>query len=535
VVEPIEQLIKNESNPEVLREFSLFVLEQAKLISAENDRFRKEVARRDSARQEWLDSGLHAQLTKLRRRFFDHGREGLDVKKRDRRDEDQLLLHAQSLVSPSSEDQKSKLPGEETIHVAEAYDLVALAQKKDPELRLEWAEIEAIDGFFESSSEITVTERIYKRVTHNRQKYRVKNQKSGKATIVAAPGPLKLLPGCRYSVDFAVSVVNSKFLNHMPYERQRRDMKRAGLSVPVMTLYRLSEQVALHLEGVAEEIRQDIFQAQELAVHLDETRWPILSNHDDDGQMWILSNQAGSYYRFEPTRSGQIADELLKGFSGAVLTDKYSGYLHFRKEKTLRWGLCWAHARREFFDLLEAYPVEATKVVTLIDDLFDIERKASTWEDLARLRATESSKKLAEIKEVLHQIQATFFNRDDFCKAANYVLSAWKEFSAFETDLRLPLSNNSAERALRHAVLGRKNFNGSKTINGADVAATLYTVIESCKKVELDPVNYMKYVIRENQTDRKALTPLKYAKEKAMDPDGKRKAPDHEISILGSQ
>lgn len=511
-METIEQLLRNEKHPEILREISLFIMEQAKKISAENDVFRKEIAKREAARQEWLSSAISAQLHKLRRRFFDNGRECLGLKKRDRRDEEQLLLHAHSLTGKTPKAEKSHLPEVEARHVADEAAVVALAQEKDPSLDFEIAEVEEIAGFFETSSEITVTERIYSRVVHQRQKYRVKNRATGKETIVAAPGPLKLLPGCRYSVDFAISVVSGKFLNHMPYERQRREMLRLGLKVPVMTLYRLSEQVALHLEAVAEEIRIDIFAEKKLAVHLDETSWPILSNHDDDGQMWVLANQAGSYYRFEATRSGSIADELLKGFSGAVLTDKYSGYLHFRKKEGLTWGLCWAHARREFFDLLEAYPEEVTKLVTLIDDLFDIEREAQTWEQLSRLRAEKSAKKIEEIKNLLHEIQVQFFGRDDFCKAANYVLSAWKEFTAFLTDMRLPLSNNSAERALRHAVLGRKNFNGSKTINGADTAATLYTVIESCKKAELDPVDYMKYVITENQADRKPLTPLKYAK-----------------------
>ncbi len=513
-METVEQLIRNEKNPEILREISLFILDQSKKMSAEIDVFRKEIAKREAEKQEWLNSAIQTQLTKLRRRFFENGRESLGLRKCDRRDEEQLLLHAHSLVGEAPKEEKANLPTEEIPHIADEALVVALAAEKDPGLSPECADIEAIPGFFETASEITVTERIYKKVIHKRQKYRVRNKVTGKETIVAAPGPLKLLPGCRYSVDFAISVVISKFLNHMPYERQRKDMKRAGLSVPVMTLYRLSEQVALHMGGVAEEIREDIFAATILAVHLDETRWPILSNHDDDGQMWILSNQAGSYYRFEPTRSGQIADELLKGFIGAVLTDKYSGYLHFRKT-SLKWGLCWAHARREFFDLLGDYPEEVARIVSLIDDLFDIEREARTWEDLARLRAEKSTKKIEEIKNVLHEIRANFFNHDDFCKAANYVLTGWKEFTAFLTDMRLPLSNNSAERALRHAVLGRKNFNGSKTINGADTAATLYTVIESCKKMELDPAGYMKYVIQENQADRKPLTPLKYARESA--------------------
>jgi len=278
-------------------------------------------------------------------------------------------------------------------------------------------------------------------------------------------------------------------------------------------MYRLSEQIALHMNMVIPEIREDIFKAP-LACHIDETRWPILSKHSDDGQMWILSNQAGSYYRFEPTRSGQIADELLKNYSGPILTDKFSGYLHFRDEKNLIWGVCWAHARREFWDLRDVYPEEVEKVVKLINKLFAIERKAKTWDQLKALRETESAEKLSDLKVLLEKYRAEFFDRDDFCKAIHYILSAWTEFTAFTKDIRMPLSNNDAERALRQAVLGRKNFNGSKTINGADTAASLYTVIESCKKAKLDPVKYIKYVIEENHYDRKPLTPLNYAKNK---------------------
>ena len=137
---------------------------------------------------------------------------------------------------------------------------------------------------------------------------------------------------------------------------------------------------------------------------------------------------------------------------------------------------------------------------------------AVSIEELKKIRESKSKIKIAEIKEDLEIIQRDFFDQSELCKAANYVLTGWVEFTAFTENMALPLTNNDAERALRHAVLGRKNFNGSKTINGADVAATLYSVIESCKKVELDPINYMKYVITENQKDRKALTPLKYAK-----------------------
>lgn len=99
-------------------------------------------------------------------------------------------------------------------------------------------------------------------------------------------------------------------------------------------------------------------------------------------------------------------------------------------------------------------------------------------------------------------------------KAATYALKLWNGLKLFLKEVNIPLSNNDAERALRHAVMGRKNFYVSKTINGADAAATLYTVIESCKRVELDPKSYMEIAIREIINGQTPLTPLAYARKK---------------------
>ena len=509
----VERLIKHESNIDALREMSLFLLSQTEELSR-NIRAREESEAKARAQsQTWLNSKLEAHLHKITRRFFENGRETLKNRPRERRvdQKKQLLLHAKSLAGEAPANERSNLPIETRRHVADIIEVLSLAQRSDSALRPENVVEREIPDFFETSFEITVTERVFTKVEHRRQKYKVTNCSTKKETIVTAPGPVKLLPGSRYSVDFALSVVAGKFLNHMPYERQRKDMSRLGLDVPVMTLSRLAEQVSVHCTDVVERIRLDIFRLN-LACHLDETRWPILKKSASDGQMWILSNQAGSYYRFEPARSGEVADELLENYEGAVLTDKFSGYLHFRNQKSLTWGLCWAHARREFFDLRAVYETEVMRIVEAIDELFEIERKARAWPELKALRESESKPKLVEIKVLLEEARAEFFDQDDFCKAANYVLSAWKEFTAFADDIRLPLSNNEAERALRHAVLGRKNFNGSKTINGADVAATLYSVIESCKKVQLDPVDYMNYVICENDSGRDPLTPMNRAR-----------------------
>jgi len=97
-------------------------------------------------------------------------------------------------------------------------------------------------------------------------------------------------------------------------------------------------------------------------------------------------------------------------------------------------------------------------------------------------------------------------------KAIRYLLGHWKEFTVFLDDIRVPLSNNHAERSLRHTVLGRKNFYGSKTIDGADVAADHYTIVETCKLVQLDPAAYYRYLVDTNNADGEVLSPLGYVR-----------------------
>jgi len=513
-VEKIAQLLRNEKDPEILREISLFILEQSTHLAAELARVKARRAREEAEKQAYLNSEIETHLHKLKRRLFGHGRESLGARDYERKVDDQkeLLLHAKSLAGEPSPTQNKNLPKDEAFYSASVEEVIALAIVKDPSLSADTAKVDEMPGFYEEATEITITERTFKQVIHKRKKFKVINTETKKETIVTAKGPVKLLPGCKYSVDFALSIVAGKFLNHLPCDRQRKELRRLGLRVPTMTLTRLCEMVAIHMEKTVDKIREDIFNAN-LSCHLDETRWPILNKHQDNGQMWILANQAGSFYKFEPTRSGAIADELLDGYKGPVLTDKFSGYLHLRKAKHIKWGLCWAHARREFFDLVEVYPDAVKPIIEAMDDLFDYEREAKTWDELRRIREVKSKPKTAEIFALLQKVQVEFFNRDELCKAAHYVLSGWTEFTAFLEDIKMPLSNNAAERALRHAVLGRKNFNGSKTINGADTAATLYSVIESCKRALLDPVDYMKYVITENHHGREALTPLKRALE----------------------
>ena len=96
--------------------------------------------------------------------------------------------------------------------------------------------------------------------------------------------------------------------------------------------------------------------------------------------------------------------------------------------------------------------------------------------------------------------------------AIEYTLKLWPGLTKFTENPRIALSNNEAERTIRHAVMGRKNYYGSRTHNGADTAATFFTVVESCKKEELDPRTYMLYAATELAKGELPLTPLEYTR-----------------------
>ena len=59
----------------------------------------------------------------------------------------------------------------------------------------------------------------------------------------------------------------------------------------------------------------------------------------------------------------------------------------------------------------------------------------------------------------------------------------------------VPIDNNRTERGFRGPALGRNNFYGSKSKRGTEVAAILYSLVETAKLVGVDPKRYLKVAL----------------------------------------
>jgi hypothetical protein len=83
--------------------------------------------------------------------------------------------------------------------------------------------------------------------------------------------------------------------------------------------------------------------------------------------------------------------------------------------------------------------------------------------------------------------RATLSRSSEVVEPIDYMLKRWEGFALFLEDGRVCLTNNAAERALRGAALGRKNWTFAGSQRGADRAAVMLTVITTCRLNDVDP------------------------------------------------
>ena len=352
----------------------------------------------------------------------------------------------------------------------------------------------------EDSEEITVIEASYQVVTHKRAKYRC----SCNASVVTAPGPLKLTPGGRYSPEFAVHVAEAKYLDHLPLERQARAMGRKGLDTDAQTLWDQLMALAKHLTPTYEALCEQVLGSD--VVFMDETHWRLM---DGDGShrwwTWCVASDEAAAYWIRGQRSREAAEHVLGTFEGILMSDGYAVYEALaRGAPGIAPVHCWAHVRRKFIEAESSFPEESRKAIDLIGELYEVERgvpslprgapedvRAEALAVRARLREERSRPIIDELRGWAYETKPGTLPQSSLGKAIEYMLSLWPGLTVFLTDPRVPLDNNAAERALRGVVVGRKNHYGSHSRRGAEVAAIFYTLFESAKLAGVDPHRYV--------------------------------------------
>ncbi len=159
---------------------------------------------------------------------------------------------------------------------------------------------------------------------------------------------------------------------------------------------------------------------------------------------------------------------------------------------------CIAHARRRFVDVVENFPEECRFVLGSLRDVYRIEASARI-QDLSprerlELHQTESKPLMDALEKWLGEQfeEKKVEPNSSLGEAITYMLEHWEKLTLFLREPGAPLDNNIVERALKKAILHRKNALFFKTENGARVSDFFMSLIHTA---ELSGVNAFDYLL----------------------------------------
>ena len=339
--------------------------------------------------------------------------------------------------------------------------------------------------------------------------------------ITQPPAPFHVTPRGFAGPNLLAMIMFEKFGQHQPLNRQSERYGREGIELSVSTLADQVGNCTAALQPLHELIQAHVLAGERL--HGDDTTIPILAKgHTTTGRIWVYVRDdrpfggrappAALYYASRDRRQ-EHPEAHLHNFTGVLQADAYSGYNCFfdpsRPQGAITPGLCWAHARRGFFELADiaanarrgknapAISPIALEAVKRIDALFDIERVIHGRSAQERLvvRQEKSAPLVAELQTWLREERSRLSRSSSVIQPIDYMLRRWDRFASFIADGRVCLTNNAAERALRGFALGRKSWLFAGSEHGAALAAAMVTLITTAKMNDVDPQAWLADVL----------------------------------------
>lgn len=344
--------------------------------------------------------------------------------------------------------------------------------------------------------------------------------------VTTAPTVPSAFPKSRVTDELRAHVIVNKFVDHCPYYRQSAMLRRLGYEISDSTLGRLGIEAADRVAPIVVAMREELLASNMLQA--DETTIPVLKTERAKpgahrGWLWAYGIPHGSVvFDYTRTRAAQHPSGFLEGYQGILQTDEYEGYGAVRRREGVIGIGCWAHARRRFLEAERVSGRKCRPIIEEIQKLYAVERHARerglAAEDRAELRRRESKPVLDEIRRLLRDLVVDVRPESPLGDAVLYALNHWDALTGYVEHGEAEIDNNLLENSMRPVALGRKNYLFAGSELGAEAAAILYSLTESCRRLGVNPEAYLVDLLRRLATvDPKegdairALTPARWA------------------------
>jgi transposase len=305
-------------------------------------------------------------------------------------------------------------------------------------------------------------------------------------------------------------ILVNKFSNHLPAYRQSQMFEREGIDISRSTISSWLGQGAKLLEPIADLIREYVISCNQ--IHGDDTPVKVLNpgtGKTKTGRMWVYVNDgrprgdaspiAAGYY-YSPDRKGARPDEHLKDFTGILHADAYAGYNNLyisekNPDATVEEVCCWEHVRRKFYDIVASNDKAniAHRIIDKIGEIYHIESTIRGMSPDVRLK-TRKEKSAGLVDELFAGFKKAYKQlpkKSSTAKAIAYAVNNEAALKKFLGNGNIEIDNNAAERALRSVALDRKNWLFAGSDQGGKTAAIIYTILETAKLNNVNPVKYL--------------------------------------------
>jgi len=353
----------------------------------------------------------------------------------------------------------------------------------------------------EDSEILEVEVRAHRRVIR-RPRYRPSCSCPGNKPILTAPPPPRVLPKSKIGVSLWAEILLDKYLLQRPTYRLLAAWRLHGLDLSLGTII----DGLRHLEPLFIPLYEALIERsqQQPLWHADETRWQVFVTRDGKvGHgwfLWVFHAADVVVFVLSPTRAHDVPEAHLGDEAeGILVVDRFAAYKVMAqvKDGAIRLAFCWAHVRRDFLRVAQSISEHrdwGMAWVTRIAVLYQL--------NAARLEQTPNSLARTAAEQHLREHVATLAEQRDAelatprlplakAKVLTSLQTHWHGLTVFLDHPEVPLDNNTAERAQRGPVVGRKNYYGSGALWSGRLAAMLFSLFQTLCLWHVNPHRWL--------------------------------------------
>jgi transposase len=340
---------------------------------------------------------------------------------------------------------------------------------------------------------------------------------------VATTATMPPMPSERalYDCRFLAWLIVMKFVLLVPLDRVRLLLLSQGVDIAMGTLVHLVERAADLVDPVDGEHMKQL--RASACMRFDGTGLKALVLGQPkawDGYLEVFVRDELTVFQFDLTKHADRLRRRIRDFVGILMCDAETR--NAAGAQGVQIANCNAHPRRALRDAERVQPRLAVQGGRFIQALYELEDEAEeaelTGADRVAFRRRRSRRVLRRFRQWLEGVRARPLPPSDpVRKAANYYIKHFDDLTRFVDHAEVPLDNNEAEREFqRHAKLRDAClFAGSP--EGAHRWATLFGVVRTAQKCNVDVFAYLTWVFERRGSHRKRfampaaeLTPMAF-------------------------